>query len=47
MDNSLQIKNMFMRDINRHINGVIKIGNEQDQYKQQELEEYVVTDELN
>ena len=46
MDNSLQIKNMFMRDINRHINGVIKIGNEQDQYKQQELEEYVVTDEL-
>lgn len=46
MDNSLIIKNMFMRDINRHINGVIKIGNEQDQYKQQELEEYVVTDEL-
>ncbi|MCD7808717.1 MAG: BREX system P-loop protein BrxC [Erysipelotrichaceae bacterium] len=39
------IKELFKRDIERNINGVIKIGNDDDS-KQQELEEYVVTREL-
>lgn len=42
----MTIKNLFKRNIERNINGVIKIGNDNDS-KQQELEEYVVTKELN
>lgn len=40
----MQIQQMFQRDINRYINGVISVG-EQNTIKQ-ELEEYVVTREL-
>lgn len=40
----MQIKEMFKRDINRYINGVISVA-EQNTIKQ-ELEEYVVTREL-
>ena len=40
----MQIRQMFQRDINRYINGVISVG-EQNTIKQ-ELEEYVVTREL-
>lgn len=40
------IKDIFAKDINRDIRGVIKIGQEADNIKKQELEEYVVTDEL-
>ncbi|WP_417759580.1 DUF6079 family protein, partial [Slackia isoflavoniconvertens] len=40
----MQIQEMFKRDINRYINGVISVG-EQSTIKQ-ELDEYVVTREL-
>ncbi|MBQ0066453.1 MAG: BREX system P-loop protein BrxC, partial [Firmicutes bacterium] len=41
----MKINEMFSRPIDRYISGVIKIGNEEN--SQQELEEYVVTNELN
>lgn len=40
------IKDIFAKDISRNIRGVIKIGQEAETIKKQELEEYVVTDEL-
>jgi hypothetical protein len=40
----MQIKQMFKRDINRYINGVVSVG--ENKGVQQELEEYVVTHEL-
>ena len=40
----MKIKQMFERDINRYINGVISVG--EDDTVKQELEEYVVTREL-
>lgn len=42
----MQIKDMFERDINRNINGVIKIGQHDDETIEQELSEYVMTNEL-
>lgn len=42
----MQIRKMFDRRINRDIKGVIKIGQDDSGNIQQELEEYVVTDEL-
>lgn len=42
----LKIKEMFNKQINRPISGVIKIGNGEEN-RNQELEEYVVTKELN
>lgn len=42
---TMTIKELFSKRIDRHINGVIKIGNDNEN-KQQELEEYVVTREL-
>ena len=41
-----QIKDIFQKDINRDIRGVIKIGQDSEAIKKQELEEYVVTNEL-
>nr|WP_269205839.1 BREX system P-loop protein BrxC [Clostridium botulinum] len=38
---------MFYKEINRDIKGVIKVGQSDDENIKQELEEYVVTDELN
>ena len=40
----MQIQQMFSRDINRYINGVVSVGEEET--IKQELEEYVVTREL-
>ena len=40
----MQIKQMFERDIDREINGVISVSDERSMH--QELEEYVVTREL-
>ncbi|WP_088049429.1 BREX system P-loop protein BrxC [Virgibacillus dakarensis] len=42
----MQIRNMFDRKIDRDIKGVVKVGQHDNQNIQQELEEYVVTDEL-
>ena len=40
------IKDLFVRDINRSIQGVVTIGNEDEEQKWQELEEYVCTEEI-
>ena len=40
------IKNMFAKPIDRDIKGVIKVGQDDDANIKQELEEYVVTREL-
>lgn len=42
----MKIKDMFEHDIDRNINGVIKVDQEDDGSVRQELNEYVVTDEL-
>ena len=40
------IKDLFKKDIARPIQGVVTIGNEDEEQKWQELEEYVCTDEI-
>lgn len=40
------IKDLFSKDINRSINGVIKVSQNDEASIQQELSEYVVTREL-
>lgn len=40
------IKELFKKPIDRNIQGVVTIGNEEEEQKWQELEEYVCTDEL-
>src|SRR5699024_10776148 len=42
----MKIKDMFAKPINRDIQGVIKVGQDDDKNIKQELEEYVVTKEL-
>lgn len=42
----MKIQEMFLKPIDRRINGVIKVGQNQEEDKKQELEEYVVTAEL-
>lgn len=42
----MRIQDMFRKDINRPINGVIKIADKSDAVLEQELSEYVVTHEL-
>lgn len=42
----MEIKDVFSKPINREIEGVIKFGAEKDADRKQELEEYVVTREL-
>lgn len=42
----MYIKNMFEKPIDRNLNGVIKVGQGDDENVKQELEEYVVTREL-
>lgn len=42
----MQIKDMFEKDIERDIKGVIKVGQNDEENIYQELDEYVVTDEL-
>ena len=41
------IKDMFYKGIDREINGVIKVGQKDKENVYQELDEYVVTEELN
>ena len=40
------IRELFEKEIDRPIQGVVTIGNEDDNQKKQELEEYVCTDEI-
>ena len=40
------IKNMFEKPIDRNINGVIKVGQKDEEIIHQELDEYVVTKQL-
>lgn len=42
----MQIKDMFSKDINRSINGVIKVNQSDGAVLEQELDEYVITAEL-
>lgn len=42
----MKIQNMFEKDINRPINGVIKVDQSDEEVLEQELDEYVITDEL-
>ena len=42
----MKVKDMFMKPINRDIQGVIKVGQDDEENIKQELEEYVVTREL-
>ncbi|WP_414571185.1 BREX system P-loop protein BrxC [Nostoc sp. CCY 9925] len=42
----MNIAELFQKDIYRNINGVIKVGQKDDENIRQELEEYVVTNEL-
>lgn len=42
----MKIKDIFSKPIDREIRGVIKVGQDEDIFKKQELEEYVVTNEL-
>ena len=43
----IKLKEMFYKPIDRDIKGVIKVGQADDENIKQELEEYVVTRELN
>ena len=42
----MRIQDMFERDIDRDINGVVKVAQEDESAVEQELSEYVVTREL-
>jgi hypothetical protein len=42
----MKIQGMFQKDINRPINGVIKVGQDDNESLKQELEEYIITKEL-
>ena len=42
----MKIQNMFQKDVNRPINGVIKVMQTDEENRRQELEEYVITREL-
>ena len=42
----MQIRNMFKADINRNINGVIKVAQDDEASIEQELREYIITREL-
>ena len=42
----MNIQDMFQKDINRNINGVIKVNQDDDQILEQELSEYIITKEL-
>ena len=42
----MKIQNMFLKDINRDINGVIKVAQDDEQSLIQELGEYIITKEL-
>ena len=39
----MKIQNMFQKDINRDINGVVKVTQDDEESLKQELEEYIIT----
>ncbi|MDO7203416.1 hypothetical protein Q5M85_03430 [Paraclostridium bifermentans] len=41
------LKDIYIKDIDRDIKGVIKVGQDDNQNVEQELDEYVLTEELN
>ncbi len=43
---NIEIKDLFKKSIDRNIEGVVTIGNELDEKIFQELDEYVVTNEI-
>ncbi len=43
---SIKIRDMFVQPIDRDIKGVIKVGQTEEENLKQELEEYVVTNEV-
>ena len=42
----MKLQNMFQKNINRDINGVIKVAQNDESSLQQELSEYIITKEL-
>lgn len=42
----MKIQNMFQKDIDRDINGVVKVAQDDSQSLKQELSEYIITKEL-
>ena len=42
----MRLQETYSKDINRNIQGVIKVDDDRDKSIQQELEEYVVTGEI-
>ena len=42
----MQLKEMYEKPIDRDIKGVIKVGQDDNENIKQELEEYVLTDEI-
>ena len=42
----MKIQGMFVDDINRKINGVVKVDQSENEILLQELNEYVITEEL-
>ena len=42
----MQLKNIYRSDINRDINGVIKVAQSDEYSMEQELREYIITKEL-
>ena len=42
----MQLRNIYKSDINRDINGVIKVAQDDERSMVQELSEYVITKEL-
>ena len=42
----MQLQNIYKSDINRDINGVIKVAQNDEKSIKQELEEYIITREL-
>lgn len=45
-DNIMQLKNIYLKDIDRNINGVIKVAQDDEAVIEQELQEYIITKEL-
>ena len=42
----MKIQSMFQKDINRDINGVVKVAQDDEKSLHQELSEYIITKEL-
>ena len=42
----MRLENLFKKDVTRNINGVIKVGQQDEESVHQELSEYIITKEL-